>query len=634
MDEHWITVKDAAGCCNISERGVRLNAERGTFESKYVPGKGRNGKQLRILLESLPPEAQHKYLKECSKTAPRDVEEILLSRMPQEKRDQLEEKLLITREYIKFRDTCTHKDHVKRFVKYMKKNYPMYEFKTERLSKWAALYEAYGVAGLIDTRGRHNNGKTSLTKEMQDMFLKYYLSDKKPSIQKCYEAVSSQFNGAVPSISSFKRFLHTVPEPTLAYYRGGKKCFSDNYLPSIQTDYDTVESNFEWVADHHKFDVIVNDNGKVGRAWLSTWLDRRSRFIVGYVINLCEPNADIVLDSFVEAVHRCGLPKRIQIDNGKDYTVHDLFNVDSDYSLAVELNLKVRVSIPYNAKAKPIERAFRTIEHFNKMLNSYCGDRPEHRAESMGKRNADIKDEVMTFEQFKETVAHVINLYNNQPQEGRGMNGRTPLQCYREEFRSRMVMIADVELMNIMRRRTRVVKVTKNGVKFAELGKLDYYTAEFVMQHYGKKVYAKYFTSDVKTIHVYSAEDGSFLAVLPSKTMFDYGAGAEVQKQVIRENEKNKKKMREFAKSYYPSIEVTPIIEVYRRRSEALGEPDFSDIPKTYHLDAQKREEIRQIQAEEAAVTEAAMKEVVLPVEEDDDYNFEFGLPNRRYANG
>ncbi len=633
MNEHWITVEEAADCCGIKTNSIVQQVKRGKVEYKHISGKGKGGKQLRILLESLPPEAQCRYADKRRQTTPREIKDMFLLRMSQDKRDELEEKLLITREYIKFRETCTHKDHVKRFVKYMKKNYPMYEFNPERLAKWASLYEQFGEAGLVDNRGKHNEKKTSLTKEMQDMFLKYYLTDKKPSIQKCYEAVSSYFDGAVPSISSFKRFLYTIPEPTLALYRGGQKYFSDNYLPSIQTDYDSVESNFEWIADHHKYDVIVNDNGKVGRAWLSTWLDRRSRYIVGYVINLCEPNADIVLNSFADAVHRCGLPKRIQIDNGKDYTVHDLFNTDSSYSLAAELKLKVRTSIPYNAKAKPIERAFRTIEHFNKMLDSYCGDRPEHRAESLGKRNDQIKDDVMTYEQFREIAKYVIDLYNNQPQTGQGMNGRTPAQCYVEEFKSRREMLADIELLHIMRRRTRTVTVTKNGVKFAELGRLDYYDVDFVMHHFGEKVYAKYFTGDVKTIHVYSAKDDTFLAVLPCKALFDYRAGAEVQSQIIRENERNKQKMRKFAKEHYPKIHVTPIEEVYRRRAESLEEPDFSQIPTTIHMDAEKRSEHRLIQEEETKAAETAMKKVVFPVEDDDDYNYEAGL-SRRFANG
>ncbi|MCM1270037.1 MAG: hypothetical protein NC247_05350 [Ruminococcus flavefaciens] len=53
MAEYWITVKEAATLLNVSERAIQLNAERRQLEYKYVPGKGKNGQQLRILLESL-----------------------------------------------------------------------------------------------------------------------------------------------------------------------------------------------------------------------------------------------------------------------------------------------------------------------------------------------------------------------------------------------------------------------------------------------------------------------------------------------------------------------------------------------------------------------------------------------------
>lgn len=632
MAEHWITVKEAAACCGVTDRAIRINVERGNLQYKYVDGKGRNGKQLRILLESLSNDAQCRYAEKRKKPVPRDVSEQLIDGLPQDKLDELNEKLLIVQEYIKFRDSYPHKDHVKQFVRYMKKNYPMFEFKPERLSKWAVRYEQYGAGGLIDLRGHNSSSGTSLTKEMQDMFLKYYLSDKEPSIKECYDAVKNNLDGEVPSISSFKRFLYTVPDSTIALYRKGKKYFEDNYLPSIPTDYDSVPSNYEWVADHHVYDVIVNDKGKVGRAWLSTWIDRRSRYILGYVIRMSEPNSDTVLDSFVEAVRNCGLPKVIQIDNGRDYTTHDLFNLDNDYSLAAELNLRVRHTIPYNAKAKHIERAFRTIEHFDKMLDSYCGDRPEHRAESMGKTNAKIANQVMTFERFREVAEYVIKLYNNTEQSGKGMNGRTPYQCYKEEFAEPMRCMGEKELLSVMRRRTRTVTVTKNGVKFAELDRKDYYLGDFVRQYIGKKVYAKYFTGDVKTIHVYLAENGAFLGVLPCKELYVYGAGEAVNKQVIRNNAKEKSRMRAFAKSCYPyDIEVPTIEDIYKRRAEAFGEPDFSDIPSVSYLEYDKRAEIERISGEEQKISSAAAKNYVLPVDEDDDYESKL---SRRFANG
>lgn len=631
MAEHWITVEEAAACCDCPKDTIHKRVGRDQLQYRYVPGKGKNGQQLRILLESLSPEAQSRYIEKRRKPAPRD-EKLLLSRLSQDKRDKLDEKIMIVQEYIKIRDSYPHKDHVKQFVKYMKKNFPMFEFKTERLPKWASLYEKYGASGLVDLRGHKNGRTTSLSKEMQNMFLKYYLTDKEPTIQQCYNAVKSNFDDDVPSLSSFKRFLYTVPDSTLAYYRKGQKYFEDNYLPSIPTDYNSVPSNYEWVADHHVYDVIVNNKGKVGRAWLSTWQDRRSRYIVGYVIRMADPNADTVLDSFVEAVKRCGVPRTIQTDNGKDYTTHDLFNRENDYSLAAELNLVVRRAIPYNAKAKSIERTFKSIESFNRMLDSYCGDRPEHRAESLGKTNDKIADCVMTFEKFKEIAKNVINIYNNTPQSGKGMNERTPAQCYKEEFTEPMRKVGDKELLMVMRRRTRTVTVTKNGVKFAELDRKDYYTSDFVVVNFGKKVYAKYFTGDVKTIHVYSADDDTFLGVLPCKALFVYRAGAEVQKQVIRENAKAKSEMRKAAKAAYPhGVNVPTIEEVNRKRSEAFGELDLSEVPTIDYFDIDKRLELDRIQTEEQTMQALAVNKLVLPVEEDDDYESKL---SRRFSNG
>ncbi len=167
MAEHWITVKEAAVLLNVSERAIQLNAERSQLTYKYVPGKGKNGQQLRILLESLSPEAQCRYAEKRRKPAPRTAEEMLLDKLSQDKRDRLDEKFLITKEYIKFRDGYPRKDHLKQFVKYMKKNYPMFEFNPQQVAKWAKKYEEYGIGGLVDLRGRHSGMKTSLTKEMQ-----------------------------------------------------------------------------------------------------------------------------------------------------------------------------------------------------------------------------------------------------------------------------------------------------------------------------------------------------------------------------------------------------------------------------------------------------------------------------------
>ena len=120
---------------------------------------------------------------------------------------------------------------------------------------------------------------------------------------------------------------------------------------------------------------------------------------------------------------------------------------------------------------------------------------------------------------------------------------------------------------------------------------------------------------------------------MPCKELFVYSAGAAVQKQVIRENAKAKKEMRKYAKAAYPhGVTVPTIEEVYRRRSEAFGEIDLSDIPTVNYFEAEKRSELKYIQSEEQEIQKIAAKEFVLPIE-DNEYDYESKL-SRRYSNG
>ena len=40
MNEHWITVKEAAIHCNCKETTIYKQVERGLIQYKYVPGSG------------------------------------------------------------------------------------------------------------------------------------------------------------------------------------------------------------------------------------------------------------------------------------------------------------------------------------------------------------------------------------------------------------------------------------------------------------------------------------------------------------------------------------------------------------------------------------------------------------------
>ncbi len=602
MNKNWITIKEAAVICNSSYEALKKAVQRGNIISKRVEGKG-NGGQLRILLESLPQEAQERYNGVEPKLPARNtVNEY--EALTNSEREKTQLKIFVVNEYLSFKNWFVGRDCRKEFIKKFVDDYPDYELEVspDNLDRWVKKYKSDGFMGLVDRRGKSTKGTTSLTQDMQDRFLYEYLNDSQPHISVCYDIVKKYYEMqgvTVPSISSFKRFLKTVPQSTIVYYRKGVKAFNDYCTASIPTDYKkNLFSNDEWVADHHVFDVLVNDNGKVGRAWLSVWFDRRSRCILGYVVNLCDPNADIVLDSFYDSVKKYGVPRRVQIDNGKDYKAHDLFNLENSYALANVMSMAVRTSIKYNAKAKPVERVFRTLELRNRLLPSYIGDRPDNRPESMKKLNKDIADELMTYSDFRKYVDNNIKIYNNTPHSGKGMDGRTPKEVYENSFNGAVKIIADDELQVIMRRTTKCAKVSKNGVKFNELYNQEYNSDELQILAFGKMVYARYDTADVRKIHIY-LETGEFLCVAGLYGHNDYGNGREITSQVIREYANHNKKVRAAAKAGKPVVNDMNVPQILDDYARGLENPNIMDLPKEIHLDRQKRDELEQVKQAE-----------------------------------
>ena len=323
-DNVLLTTQQAAAILNISCDGVKKGISRGTYKAIHISGKGQGGKQLRILLDSLPEEVQARYNGIEPEKPASDFD---IKRLTEKQRTKLEHKIFVVKAYESFRKEYLKRDYRKAFIEYFKSEYPEIDAELKlnagKLEDWVKKYKENGAAGLTDGRGGSGKGTTSLSEDMQNDFLSLYLTDKKPPITTCYNVLKIYYDDQgikIPHLSSFKRFASSIPPSVISLYREGKKHFSDNHIASIPTVYErNMKSNDEWVADHHIYDVMVNGSGKIARAWLSIWFDRHSRAVVGYVINLCEPNADIVLDSFIDAVTKNGVPKRVHIDNGKDY---------------------------------------------------------------------------------------------------------------------------------------------------------------------------------------------------------------------------------------------------------------------------------------------------------------------------
>ena len=232
--------------------------------------------------------------------------------------------------------------------------------------------------------------------------------------------------------------------------RNGEEWFRNHVAGFIDRDAPAVDE--VWVGDHHKLDLAcrVWDAEKAAwapeRPWLTAWLDWGSMAFVGWQIRALDPNRDSVERSLRIAVARNGNrpPAHLYIDNGQDYKAkgfsRPVADADNERAscIAEALGCKVHFAIPYNARAKVIERCFKEVcERFSKMFASYRGSDPSKRPGEADVVWSDPEslpdlDEVATH--FERWLAIA---YHAEANNGKACGGKSPAQMRAEAVASR-----------------------------------------------------------------------------------------------------------------------------------------------------------------------------------------------------
>lgn len=547
----WLTVRQVAQLIGTSERYVQRLCKNQKYLTKATNGRGRGGKTLLIALESMTTEEQMSFL-----NSSRAEENDLLNGLTQKEREKAGFKLRVVMEYKQFKTTPHSHGRMNQFIETFNRENPAAAVTRTQVNRWEHSYDEQGIRGLYDGRGSHNRGNTSIPPEAWDTFYSEWFHNPRSSLQQCYEMTCQKHKEQfpqMPSIQSFRRQMEKIPQGVKILRNKGKKGFDDNCMPHIDVEYEALASNEQWVADHHVFDVLVKDErGRIFRPWLSAWLDRRSRYIVGYEINSCTPNSDIVLSSFAKACIKCGIPETVLLDNGKDFKAYDLFNNSNAVSVAHQMGIRVTNAIVKNAKAKPIERYFRTIEEkYFAMLPCYIAGKPHLRPEkmSMTNRKLKLKGLCIPYIEFLETAELVIQEMNNRPHRGRGMSGCAPYEVYTQNFVRPARMVKDDDVLHLLLQRTsRPLKVGRNGIRLKASG-YDY-SNSLLFDLIGKEVYARYNSDDLSKVFIYDLQD-RFICTARCNELAQLGTQASMQ--LIREYNHRKKEIRERLKELIPA---------------------------------------------------------------------------------
>lgn len=525
----WLSTKEAAELLGYEQSTIRKKAKNGEYIHRYIPSAtGQGGKKLEILLESLPEQAQkayHNKNSECQTVFNTDYTST------KDQRKKGEWRALAVTEYRKFlkqsiKGGMTKKTEIMDLFVQQWNGGHDFQISKKSLYDWMKKSKSGQVEKLIDKRGGYNRGQSTIPEYYRKMFESIYLQQTKPSIESCFKEVrleASLKGDYLPGIKAFRNYVKNMNYSTVVRAREGQKAFDDKCMPYIERDYSLLHPNQFWVSDHHLWDIFVrvpdNKGGwKLERPWGSYWMDMRTRKIMSSIIRTESPNSDVVLCSFGLGVEHFGIPNGVRLDNGKDYKARDLFYPEGHYivseedekkifsSLAANLQIEVTYAIPYNAKAKPIERVFNTFEEqLGKKYPSYAGSNAKKRPEDL--KNLKIMN-VITLEDFiAQHNQYVYEIYNESSHSGDAMYGRSPNQVYADEPFTIRRASKEVLYFSLMRVKG-LREVQRNGITFNGVSFYD----EDCINHLHEKVIAKYDPTKPEILYIFDTNE-NFLFV-------------------------------------------------------------------------------------------------------------------------
>jgi len=295
--------------------------------------------------------------------------------------------------------------------------------------------------------------------------------------------------------------------------RMGKKYSKDNGVMSLLRT-ECLEVGDVWVADGHKlaFDIIDPISGKPTRMMLILFFDWGSRYPVGASLANSEDSEHILLALRNGIIQWGGAPKFVYLDNGRAFKsklFHDKWethDLEKEFcGIFPRLGIEAEFAKAYNARAKVVERFFRTFqEDFERYMDTFRGagidDKPAFLMRNEKWIKSLRKREPLTLEKAKGLMATYIQEFYGKTPHG-GLAGKTPLEVFRKGAVPEDRKIEMSEL-NFMMLKVEERSVRSNGIQLANI---IFYSDE-LMEYVGKKVILRYDLMDMRSILVYDQD--------------------------------------------------------------------------------------------------------------------------------
>lgn len=610
----YLTVKEVAELKGCSERYIRNLIQSGQLQADEIPGAvGRGGISYLIPFTALDKKLQKKYLRlhpqeqeaelEVKPEQKSSIIPFCLESLSEEERQQIVFWKGILNEWQQYRSMAKSKASAdEEYIQMLGIRYPGMSITPRSLERKWKKWQTEGDIALVDHRGKHGNHHKKLEDYVYDIFESFYLDESRKTVTECIKLTELQLKQfapqylPLPSFDTFDRAVRSsrTPVPVVQYFRYGQKAYKDKCSAYIKRTYKDLYSNDIWVCDNHTFDVIVNEDGKNVRVYLSTFLDVRSRKIVGWYVT-DNPKSQATVIALRNGIRAYGIPKMVYSDNGREFLTHDIggkgFRERKSYTESEEhkpptilelLGIEFRTALVRNAKAKIVERAYRTLkEQFSRLFDGYTGGHVLERPERL-KHLAKNPDNFTVTEDFREYVDYWIRgCYNREVHTGDGMNGKCPDQVYSDCLIEQRTALPE-ELNLMMLRNSRMQKVKRNGVMLKFYDKeLWYRTDELCLHHFGESVYLRYDPEDLNSVRVYNEED-RFIGEAALETPLSYFASTEEIQAHMQETRKLEKTVKAYKKQ--KGIETEDALVLKMNQAMENLEQEYELNPKVVEL--------------------------------------------------
>ena len=534
----WISVKKAAELLNKDVRTIQRLCNKEELTIRMVSTKGRGGQKIEILLSSLPEGAIARYY-HCE-PARNEVEEV--GGFSKKQKSAANSKAWVLDLYQKRGKGVTIDEFLEQY------NHEHGDSITKaNIFQWQKKFREGGTAALVDHRGEHKRGTTTIPDDAWEYFYSLYMTQEKRGVQLCYDYTKERFPD-IPSVYAFHRKVKTIPAHVMIYYREGENALRD-VLPSIDRDKTDIGSNDIWFSDHHRVDVFTRneDGSRLCRLWLTVFFDARSNKVISYTCRNADPDAAVIKQTMKKGMELHGIPGEVYFDNGKDYRAK-AFRQDFPLSLVHQLGISSIYATPYHGQAKTVERFFRTFEErFGKMFPTYTGKDAKNRPEQMRVSDDKILAIAPTIEAFLLGLDNYMEDYNHTPSRGKNLAGKSPDEVYYKNLSVKKV-IMDRKALSLLCGTFDMRTVHKNGITFRHR---DYWN-KALLPYFKKKVVINYDPENMDVLNVFD-EDMRAVCTAEAKvqTPFRNTTEADYKKAM-----KQKKQARQLVERYKPQMEL------------------------------------------------------------------------------